>query len=136
MNFSFSSSIPDQSDTKSRVGTRKGSVNFNDSFILSSSANHAIRKPSQSFSTANLSSTFITEDHFEESIVAGPKRIAIGEEVKLKMEEEFACRLERLQGKINRKETKANNIRISLLKRLDDKHLKALEQVAKWLKEG
>jgi hypothetical protein len=93
MNFSFNSSIPDMSESKSRVGTRKGSINMNDSFLCSSSNQLSKKYPTQSFSTNNvLSSAFTTDDHREEHS-SRVKRMTVGEEVKLKMEVEFEKRL-------------------------------------------
>jgi hypothetical protein len=120
MNFSFNGSIPDMSESKSRIGTRKGSIKMNDSFLCSSSNQVSKKHPTyQPFSTNNVTSSAFTTDDYHEEHSSRVKRMTVGEEVKLKMELEFEKRLEVAKKKSAREEKASNNnIRVSLLKRL------------------
>ena len=134
MNFSFSSSIPDKSESKSRLGTRKGSISIHNESFIGSSSNYASKKPvTNHLSTNYNSSNFFNETQFQEPEQTGPKRIIISQEVKAKVFEQFYKKLDALSNN-QKKPPKTNyNVRVSLIKRLEETHFKT-HMANKWIK--
>ena len=67
------------------MSIRKSSANFNDSFILNSSSN-INKKPNQSLSTNNVSSTFVSDYLVGDSYATSTKRMTISEDVKMNIQ--------------------------------------------------